>query len=78
MADGMPPWFPRGGPRPLDIYAHIVRHCPHEGCEWETVEEYRSSSHLAWRMTAPPKELEKLVLEHLESHLDPTLKDLNL
>lgn len=75
-----PPWTPDPSrPNgPDGIYPYIVRNCPHQGCDWEITEEYRAKSALSWRFKIPFDQLEKIIHEHLETHLDPTLKELNL
>lgn len=76
----LPPWTPDPSrPNgPDGIYPHIINTCPDPYCTWKITVEYRAKSVLSWRFKVPSDYVEKKMQEHLESHLDPTLKELNL
>lgn len=71
-------WLPDHRPVDGSMYPHVKKSCPHQGCDWELTVEYRSKSVFSWRSVMPAQLRDRLQMEHLESHLDPTLKELKL
>lgn len=52
-----------------------VRPCPHDGCEWSVTTEAlitRKGQVSVYRPS--PAVLEEVTLEHLETHLDPSVR----
>lgn len=58
-----------------DLPTRTTKYCPHEGCEYGLVIAwYAQDGPSAW-VTMPPAQMEWLLQRHLETHLDPAVRD---